>query len=590
MPITLSMSTNLIIRKIGLHGNLFIALAMCCCGCTPLPEYIQNGFKVGPNYRKPDAAVASNWIDASDKRVRTDSDDLSKWWTVFNDPVLNDLVCYAYNQNLTLREAGYRVLQARAQLGIAIGEIFPQAQAMTGDFLREASSGETGSRQKFSSRWDYGFTLAWELDFWGKFRRGVESNRANLQASVADYDDVLVTLLSDVATAYVQYRTSEERIKYATKNINIQIKVLEITRASFDAGKSTKIDVDQAESTLYATQAGIPELEITLRTANNQLCILLGIPPEQLHAKLGTAPIPIAPADVAVGIPADLLRRRPDVRRAERLAAAQCAQIGVAVSDFYPHISILGTIDYQANRFKDLFNSKALSGSVGPSFRCDILQYGRLLNNVRLQDAHFLEIVEAYKQSVLTANQETENGLVTFLKAQERYKLQKKSVDAGKDALDTVQKLYPDKENFTRVAQLLQNQVVLEDTLAQVQGEIAMGLIMVYKGLGGGWEIRCTGCTVTPPGDPLLPVPRKLDGDEARRPPLRNGGTVPPPVDTLLPVSRKPEGDEAQRPPRCTGCTMPPPVDTLLPVSRKPDGDEAQRLPLRCKLMTPAAE
>ena len=194
--------------------------------------------------------------------------------------------------------------------------------------------------------------------------------------------------------------------------------------------------------------------------------------------------------EVAVGIPADLLRRRPDVRRAERLAAAQCAQIGVAEADFYPHIEIDGTLDYQATRFKDLFGGRALSGSVGPSFRWDILQYGRLLNNVRLQDARFLELVEAYKQSVLTANQEAENGLVTFLKAQERYKWQKKSTDAGKAALDTVREQWKaGVVDFTRVAQLLQNQVVLEDTLAQVQGEISTGLIMVYTGLGGGWEL-----------------------------------------------------------------------------------------------------
>jgi NodT family efflux transporter outer membrane factor (OMF) lipoprotein len=512
------MSFFLSILKIAFQSSLFVALAMCCCGCTSLTEYIQNGFKVGPNYRKPDAAVASNWIDASDKRVRTESDDLSKWWTVFNDPVLNDLVCDAYHQNLTLKEAGYRVLQARAQLGISIGEIFPQSQAMTGDFLRQASSGETGGTQKFTNRWDYGFTLSWELDFWGRFRRGIESNRANLQASVADYDDVLVTLLSDMATAYVTYRTTEERIKYATHNVNIQTKVLEITKASFDVGKATKIDVDQAESTVYQTQAGIPELEITLRMANNQMCILLGMPSEQLRDKLGTAPIPIAPVDVAVGIPADLLRRRPDIRRAERLAAAQCAQIGVAVSDFYPHISIDGTIDYQATRFKDLFNGKALSGSIGPSFHWDILEYGRLVNNVRLQDAHFLELVEAYKQAVLNGNQEVENGLVTFLKAQERYKWQKKSVDAGKSAVDTVREQWKaGVVDFTRVAQLLQNQVVLEDTLAQVQGEIATGLISTYKGLGGGWEIRCTGCPAMSADELLLPAPRRLDAGAAER-------------------------------------------------------------------------
>jgi NodT family efflux transporter outer membrane factor (OMF) lipoprotein len=526
------MSLLAILRKSCPQRNFYVALAMCCCGCTPLTEYVHNGFKVGPNYRTPDAAVAPTWIDASDKRVRTDSDDLSKWWTVFNDPVLNELICDAYHQNLTLKEAGYRVLQARAQLGISIGAIFPQTQAMTGDFMNEASSGETGSPQKFSHRWDYGFTLAWELDFWGRFRRDIESNRDNLQASVADYDDVLVTLLSDMATAYVQYRTAEQRIKYANENVRIQTEVLKITKASFapPVSKITRVDVDQAESTLYQTMAGIPELEITLRLANNQMCILLGMPPEQLQAKLGTAPIPIAPVDAAVGIPADLLRRRPDVRRAERLAAAQCAQIGVAVSAFYPHISIDGTIDYQATQFKDLFRGQALSGSFGPAFRWDILQYGRLLNNVRLQDARFLELVEAYKQSVLNANQETENGLVTFLKAQERYKWQKKSADSGKAALDTVTEQWKaGVVDFTRVAQLLQNQVLLDDTLAQIQGEIAIGLIGTYKGLGGGWEIRCTGCPVpaAPTAtDGMLPAPRQLDGDEAEQARARFGVPV----------------------------------------------------------------
>ncbi len=453
----------------------------------------------------------------------SESDDLSKWWTVFNDPVLNDLICDAYRQNLTLRQAGYRVLQARAQLGIAVGEIFPQSQAMTGDYLREASSGATGGgAQRYFSRWDYGFTLSWELDFWGRFRRAIEASAASLDASVEDYDDVLVTLLGDVATTYVQYRTAEERIKYATRNVNIQTKVLGITQAKLDSGLATKMDVDQAESTLYQTRAGIPELEITLRTAANKLCILLGMPPKQLRDRLGAAPIPSAPADVVVGIPADLLRRRPDVRKAERQAAAQSAQIGVAESAFYPHVSIDGTIDYQADRFQKLFSGQAFSGSIGPSFRWDILQYGRLLNNVRSQEAQFYQLVEAYKQTVLNANQEVENGLVTFLRAQERYELQKKSVDAGQAALDTVREQWRvGKVDFTRVAQLLQNQVVLEDTLAQVQGEIATGLISVYQGLGGGWQIRLTGCTAgaAPAGAGQLPVPRQLEGGAEKQAP-----------------------------------------------------------------------
>jgi NodT family efflux transporter outer membrane factor (OMF) lipoprotein len=479
----------------------FISLAFALCGCTPLTEYIHNGFKVGPNYRKPPAPVAPEWIDASDKRVRTETGDLSEWWKVFDDPILNDLICYAYRQNLTLREAGFRVLQARAQLAIAVGEIFPQSQAMTGEFMRNATSAELGrggggGGNRFSSLWEYGFTLSWELDFWGRFRRAAESARDNLEASVEDYDGVLVTLLGDVAANYVTYRTTEERIKYAEKNVRIQRKTLAITRAKFEVGKATKMDVDQAESTLYQTWAAIPELQITLRQSANQLCILLGIPPQDLRAKLGPAPIPAAPPEVVVGIPADLLRRRPDVLRAERLAAAQCAQIGVAESEFYPHISINGTLDFEASRFAHLFRGDAMSGNIGPSFRWDIFNYGRILNNVRLQDAQFQQLVAAYQQSALTAAQEVENGIVTFLKAQERYQFQKKSVDAGNAALETVRAQWAaGTVDFTRVAQLLQTQVILDDTLAQAQGEIATGLIQVYRGLGGGWQIRLTGCT-----------------------------------------------------------------------------------------------
>jgi NodT family efflux transporter outer membrane factor (OMF) lipoprotein len=499
----------------------FLVALASGAGCTSWAEYVHNGFKVGPNYQRPPTPVAANWIDAADQRVRTEEGDLSRWWTVFDDAILNNLICDAYHQNLTLRQAGFRVLEARAQLGIAIGTFFPQTQAMTGDFLREASSGKIGpAQQRFFSRWDYGFTLAWELDFWGRFRRAIEANQANLQASVAGYEDVLVTLLGDVATAYVQYRTAEKRIYYATRNAAIQRKVLEITREKTNVGKATSMDVWQAESTLYQTEAGIPELEIAKRTAANQLCILMGIPVIQLADRLGTAPIPIAPPDVVVGIPADLLRRRPDVRRAERLAAAQSAQIGVAESALYPHIIINGTIDWQATRFKNLFNTGAISGNVGPSFRWDILNYGRLLWNVRYQQALFFELVDAYKQTALGADQDVENGLVQFLQAQERYLLQKKSADAGRSALDTVREQWAaGVVDFTRVAQLLQNQVVLEDTLAQVQGEIALGLINVYRGLGGGWELRLTECTtggataVPPPaGGELLPPPRPVFG------------------------------------------------------------------------------
>jgi NodT family efflux transporter outer membrane factor (OMF) lipoprotein len=465
--------------RTGAGFTVLLTLVLLSGGCTPFTEYVHNGFKVGPNYRKPPAPVAANWIDASDQRLRTGADDLSRWWTVFGDPVLDNLICLAYRQNLTLRQAGFRVLEARAQLGIAVGNFFPQNQAMMGSYQREAVSTQTANRgfstaTRFFSQWDYGFTLAWELDFWGRFRRAIESAGATLDASVEDYDDVLVTLLSDVATAYVQMRTLEQRIKYAKANVAIQ-------RESYDIAKAKRgvfasgIDVDQALSILKQTEAGIPELEIAVRQTTDQLCILLGIPPEELRARLGAGNISRAPPEVVIGIPADLLRRRPDVRRAERLAAAQSAQIGVAESEFYPHIFFRGTIDYQASTFKKLFNSRALSGNVGPSFQWDILNYGRILNNVRFQDARFQELVAAYQQTVLNANKETEDGLIAFLKAHLRTQLQQEGVAAGAAAVKAIRDLWKAGllTDFTRVAQLEQNKVQLEDTLAQAEGEIA---------------------------------------------------------------------------------------------------------------------
>src|SRR6266851_399446 len=347
------------------HLAGLLTLAASLCGCTPLNEYVHNGFKVGPNYCRPPAPVAQNWIDAADPRVRTESDDLSKWWTVFNDPALNDLVCSAYLQNLTLRQAGLRVLEARAQLGIAVGNILPQTQTATGSFAWNAVGNQSANHsfilKRFFGTWDYAFNLAWELDFWGRFRRAIEGSTDSLDASVENYDSMLVLLLGDVATNYAQLRTTEQRIKYAKQNVELQRQTLTLVKARFDAGTVSELDLDQAQSTLAQTEATIPELEITLRQFNNQLCILLGIPPEELRAKLGSAPIPTAPPDVVVGIPADLLRRRPDVRAAERQAAAQSTQIGVAEANFYPHISITGTFGYSAEVFKNLFTPTALN-------------------------------------------------------------------------------------------------------------------------------------------------------------------------------------------------------------------------------------
>jgi NodT family efflux transporter outer membrane factor (OMF) lipoprotein len=501
------------------------------CGCTSPREYIRNGFKVGPNYKPAPAPIEKQWIDADDVRVHSQTEDISKWWCVFHDPALESLICLAYQQNLTLKAAGFRILEARAQMLIDVGNLFPQLQNATGSYTANALSLNTANRTvtatsnfgRWFPQWTYNFNLAWELDFWGRFRRQVEADAALLDASVFNYDDVLVTLLGDVASNYVALRTFEQRIRYAQENIALQEQTLKIVKGRFKAGviQATELDVAQARSTLENTQAQIPELEIGLRIANNQLCILLGIPPEELRQRIGPAPIPTAPTDVAAGIPADLLRRRPDVRRAERQAAAQCALIGVAESDFYPHIAINGTFGYSAEYFRHLFDEHAFQGAVGPTFVWNLLNYGRILNNVRLQDFRFQELIANYQQTVLTAYQDVENGLVTFLKAQQRVKYQSACVeDAATAARIAVAQYNAGLSDLTRVTLLQQTLVQQQDTLVQAQGEIALGLIQAYKALGGGWELRLTGCQpgplpppAAPPPEPepeLLPKPKNL--------------------------------------------------------------------------------
>jgi NodT family efflux transporter outer membrane factor (OMF) lipoprotein len=465
-------------------------------GCTPLGEYLRNGCKVGPNYGTPPAPVAHDWIDANDVHVRQSTEDMSAWWKVFDDPQLNSLVCDAYNRNLTLRQAGLAILQARAERAIAVGELFPQQQQATAQFHHEASSEQTvgksasSATHRFFNQWDYGFNLSWELDFWGRFRRAVESANGNLDASVANYDDVLVTLVADVASAYVEMCTTQQRIKYVTMNATLQRTTWEATKAKLKVNATT-VDVAQALSTLRQTEALIPPLEIALRQANNKLCTLLGIPPEDLAARLHLEKIPQAPTEVVVGIPADLLRRRPDVRRAERLAAAQSAVIGVAEAEFYPHIAINGTIGYAAAEFKNLFRSTAFNGTIGPSFRWDILNYGRLLNEVRREDAIFKQRVVAYQNTVLGANAEVESALVLYLRSQDQFKKLRQSADATELAIKAA-KLDPNNTVFREVV-LLQNLTQQQDLEAVALGNVSLGLIQVYRALGGGWELRQTG-------------------------------------------------------------------------------------------------
>lgn len=479
-------------------------------GCTTFQDYVRNGFKVGPNYCPPSAPVADHWIDDRNPNVSSEPTEAADWWNAFNDSTLNELVQAAYRQNISVRIAGWRILEARAQRGIAAGNLFPQTQDAFGDFTRTQLSKNginTPSLLHFDE-WTLGTELAWELDFWGRFRRAVESADAKLDSAIENFDDVLVLLLADVAKSYVDVRTAEQRLVYARQNVVDQQKSLDLAKVKFEAGATTRLDVTQGQSNLSQTEATIPPLIAARQQAANQLCILMGMPPADIDAMLGKNTIPSASPRVVVGIPADLMRRRPDIRRAERETAAQIALIGVAQSDLYPHFSITGTIYYDAMQFKDLFAGDSLAGAVGPSFRWNILNYGRLVNNVRVQDARFQQLALQYQNTVLKANSEVENALIGFLQAQRQVRYLAESVEAARQSLDLVRAQYNEgKTDFNRVLNVEQLLTQQEDQWAVAQGSVAQNLVQIYKSLGGGWQIRLGGSNNAPtsPLPPTLP-------------------------------------------------------------------------------------
>jgi len=460
--------------------------------------------KVGPDFVRPDANVLNQWLDVNDTHLRPEPVDYKEWWKAFNDPILDKLVRMAYEQNLPLRVAGVRIFEARARLAIAVGEEYPQTQQAFGDAadIRQSEKAPTSPQQSRGFDFDYrqaqvGGTASWELDFWGKFRRAVESADASFLGSISAYDSALVSLTADVARNYVLIRTIEERLRIARENVEIQKESLRIARARFQGGATSERDVQQALTLLYNTQSTIPQLETNLRQAQNALSILLGLPPSQLGDMLaGGSAIPIAPLEVAVGIPADLLRRRPDVVNAELQAAAQCALIGVAKAELFPAFSLNGTFGFLASdvgRFKlgDITSWDSRTWSYGPSFQWNILNYGQITNFVRVQDALFQELILLYQDTVLRAQQEVEDGLVAFVKSQERVVLLTEAAAAAKRSADLAIIQYREgATDYTTVLTAEQNLLSQQDSLASEQGNGPQGLIATYRALGGGWEIR----------------------------------------------------------------------------------------------------
>lgn len=469
-----------------------------------------SGCAVGPEYVRPDVKVNEGW-SAANAQVTAQSAADSAWWKTFNDATLDRLIELANSQNLSLRAAGVRIMEARAALGIAVGAQYPQLQAAMASATRISLSDNLANSINYDRDfWDYqvGFDATWEADFWRKFGRGVKSQEAAYLGSVADYQDALVSLSAEVARTYATIRTYEVLIALGRRNVGVQEEGLRIAESRYRNGATSELDVAQATALLNSTRATIPQLEASLAQAQNALSTLLGQPTGSTLALLqGPQEIPVPPAQVALSIPAEMLKRRPDVRGAEFTAIAQSERIGVAKADLYPRISLFGTIGFQttsgsigsgSGESTRLFDSGNLFYALGPRISWTFLDYGRTKNRVRIEDARFQQLVVGYQNTVLKAAQEVEDSLVGYLKAQEATVFQQGAANAARRSVELAFIQYREGAvDFQRVLDAQRSQLQEENNLARGHSAVATNLIALYKALGGGWETRS--------GQPFVP-------------------------------------------------------------------------------------
>ena len=481
---------------------------------------ILSGCMVGPNFRLPTAQVDRKWVQKQAVSEHPYGSMEKYWWRTFHDPVLNRLVETAYARNLSLQIAGVRILQARAALNATVGNLFPQQQGAAGgiNYYRLGSASRAGptlgegpvsnvvSQLLEDRNFQIGpniatdrllFSSAWEIDFWGKFRREIESQNAGWLASVAAYDDALVTLVGDVANAYVNLRTLQNRLAILNQSIAAQEHSLEIAETRYNAGETSELDPLQARTELSKTKAEVPELQNGIVQAKNALAVLLGTTPAEIeHYVRGPGRIPMAPARIAAGIPRDLLRRRPDVRLAGLQAAAQSPKIGVAVANMLPSFSLSGAFgssgsNIASSSLGDLFTWQSKVVTAGGSFVVPILNYGRLTNYVRIEDASFQESILNYQNTVLKAQAEVENGLSAFSSGRRATGLLEEAAGTAKRSADLAVVRYEQGQNdYTVVLTAQQQQLAIDNAAVTSQGSTILALISVYRALGGGWQIR----------------------------------------------------------------------------------------------------
>jgi multidrug efflux system outer membrane protein len=448
---------------------------------------------VGPDFKPPEVpSWLARWTGSSLETLAADpktrrGGPAQDWWRAFKDPVLDQLIAEAQRANPNVRTAGLRIMEARAQLGIAGSTRFPQVQQVTGEALWVGEERPGGRDTSFGSA-SVGLQVGWELDFWGKFRRSIEAADAGYFARIAQYDDLQVLMAAQVASFYCSVRTVEARLVIARESAALQKRSLEIAERLFKGGTDSELDVQQAKAQYLATLATIPQLESLLRQTQNALSTLLARAPGPLpEMAAGKSVIPQAELDVIVDLQADLLRRRPDVRAAEMQLAAQSALIGVSEADLYPSISLLGLLGLSATTVSG--SSTVFSWGLGPSLVWNVFDHGRLTNTVLVQDARFQQLYEQYQDAVLRAAREVDDAAVGFARTGETIPLLTESVKAAQRSLDIANIQYQEGlVDFQRVLESQRTLFIQQDTLVSSRGGLAQTLVALYKAMGGGWE------------------------------------------------------------------------------------------------------
>ncbi len=465
---------------------LLLMPVMLISACTTL----------GPDYQEPTTPWLESWRTSlyglSRSEKDRNQDDLRFWWQTFNDEHLNQLIERVRQENPGLRIAGLRILESRAQLGIADSARLPQLQQLNSgvSYINTRDQGGTlpDSSQSFVS-YQLGFNLAWELDFWGRFRRAVEAADAAYFAAISNQRDAQVLLVAQTADLYFSFRTTQLRIDIARKNAQIQKRSLEITEQLFRKGQGSELDLQQAKTQYLATLATIPDLQLALIKTRNTLAALLGRPPGELP-ELQNLPRELPRVDnlVIEGVPAQRLLKRPDVRTAAWQVATQSAQIGIAEADFYPSINLLGSLGWSANTLSGSPNTRLLSA--GPSLTWHLFDHGRIANNVRLQDARLQQLIEQYQQTVLQAAREIDDAAYSLLKRGEQQSILHDSVVAAERSLEIASKRYREGySGFQRVLDAQRAVATQADRELTNQGSRISAVIALYKALGGGWQV-----------------------------------------------------------------------------------------------------